>query len=252
MRIIWLFTLLTIAPLPSLAEPLFPNSVVSNDLDFIRLEDPEPESKLTYIERRRAEMPDKRNDSLFADAAFIFQIEYQDATAVPVWLHPDFETEEAARAWAQKVISPLGKLPLALRARLSHVVIHRGNETAFAEEQGRFFVLYSEHMNLRISANDLEETVFHETIHATLEADHATAPAWIEAQKSDGDFITRYAAEHPLQEDLPESALFAWALTQHPGRLGEQIEDRVRETIPHRLRYLQDLFDSFDSADADR
>jgi len=136
----------------------------------------------------------------------------------------------------------VGKLPTFMRASLDHVVIHRGDETAFGESEGRFFVLYSANIKTRIRNHDLEETVFHESVHATLDSKYARSKQWLAAQKADGDFITKYAKRLPKKEDLAESALFAWAMIMHPGRLPTNIEARAREIMPNRLAFLQTLF----------
>lgn len=47
---------------PASADPIFPNSVVSNDIDFIREDDPEAGFCLNFVGTSRAEMPDKRTD----------------------------------------------------------------------------------------------------------------------------------------------------------------------------------------------
>ncbi|SLN29088.1 hypothetical protein TRL7639_01161 [Falsiruegeria litorea R37] len=54
---------------PVLAEPLYPNSVVSNDLEFITTSDENAFGCLIFQDRVRAEMPDKRRD----ERAFLFQ-----------------------------------------------------------------------------------------------------------------------------------------------------------------------------------
>ena len=64
-----------------------------------------------------------------------------------------------------------------MRRMLDHVVIHRGNATAFAEYLGHFFVLYSANIKVRIRNHDLEETVFHEAVHATLDYKYTRSAA---------------------------------------------------------------------------
>lgn len=228
------------------AEPLFENSVVSNDLEFIRSDDPSVAFEVIDAGRARKEMPDKRSDTLFANGAYVSQIKFADKVMVEVWSSPDFADRNSSNRYTALLAEALGKIPAAIRRKLSHVVIHAGDETAFAEEAGRFFVIYSENMDQRISTHDLEETVFHETVHATLEKEHAAAPQWIEAQTSDPGFITDYAAKHPQKEDLPESALFAYTLTKFPGRLPDEVAQAVRDIMPHRLKYLRQLFATLD------
>ena len=187
-------------------------------------------------------MPDKRRDELFANGVFSYSAQFEDGTSVEIWVHPDVGSREAARKLALQAADPIGKLPTIMRSRLDHVVIHEGDETAFAEDRGRFFVLYSENMANRLRNHDLEETVFHEAVHATLDHPRLKSAEWKDAQRADGGFVTRYARRNPNKEDMAESALFAWALLIHPGRLPEMIEQRVNSIMPNRLKYFRTIF----------
>jgi len=57
---------------PAMAKPLYPNSVVSNDHEFIATSDDSVFACMTFDGRRTAEMPDKRKDGLMAKNTFIF------------------------------------------------------------------------------------------------------------------------------------------------------------------------------------
>jgi len=226
----------------AIGAPLYPNLVVSNDHEFIATSDDSAFACLTFYGRREAEMPDKRTDRLMVKGAFIFTARYTDGTKVGLWAHAQFKSQTEALKSLEPVAAAVGKLPTFMRASLDHVVIHRGDETAFGESEGRFFVLYSANIKTRICNHDLEETVFHESVHATLDSKYARSKQWLAAQKADGDFITKYAKRLPEKEDLAESALFAWAMIMHPGRLPTNIEARAREIMPNRLAFLQTLF----------
>ena len=243
MRIFFCLILFLVSQAPSVfADPVFPNSVVSNDLEFIRTSDDSVFSCVSYKGTGRKEMPDKRNDKLMTHGAFIYAAHYKDGTSVELWAHPDFGSHSSAEGSVKPVAQALGKLPTIMRSRLDHVVIHKGDETAFGEADGHFFVLYSDNIRTRIRNHDLEETVFHETVHAALDARHLRSRAWRNAQKADDAFVTEYAASQPDKEDMAESALFAWAILIHPGRLPAHIEARVRDIMPNRLAFFEDLF----------
>ncbi len=224
------------------ADPLFENSVVSNDLEFIRTDDPSAFESAIFLGRKKKEMPDKRGDELFDSKAYAFKVSFKDKVTTEIWAHQSFGSENELRELISLVGNALGKLPRLMRSKLSHVVLHKGDEVAFGEEEGHFFVLYSENIRQRLKTHDLEETIFHEAAHATLEKDHAKNKNWLEAQKKDGDFITKYAKRLPLKEDVPESALFAYTILKHPGRLPAKVEALVRKIMPHRLAYFKVLF----------
>ena len=222
--------------------PLYPNSVVSNDLEFIQTSDQSVFTCLSYEGTRKAEMPDKRSDTLFANGTFIYTARYKDGTSVELWAHPDFGSQSTAMTSVEPVAKAVGKLPTLMRSKLDHVVVHEGDETAFAEDKGHFFVLYSDNILMRIRNHDLEETIFHESVHATLDSKYARSRKWRRAQKADGDHITDYAAREPDKEDMAESALFAWAMLIHPGRLPADVEAQAREIMPNRLAFFEELF----------
>lgn len=227
--------------LPVFAAPMFSNSVVSNDLEFITQDDESAYSCLGYTGEIRAEMPDKRNDELFADGVFSYISKFSDGTRVSLWVHPDIGTNDAAEPIATVIAKAIGKLPTIMRRKLDHVVILVGDETAFAEDLGHFFVLYTENIETRIENHDLEETVFHESVHATLDSKYGQSAEWQSAQKADGAFVTKYAANNPQKEDMAESALFAWATLRHPKRLPIDIEKYVTKTMPNRLEFFEGI-----------
>lgn len=231
------------AAMPAAAgAPLFPNSVVSNDLDFIHETDPGVGYCLRFKGTGRAEMPDKRKDGLFADDVRLFTARYADDAEVGFWVHPDVGDRADAEALIAPVAEAVGRLPGEMRGLLNRVVIHEGDATAFSEDVGRFFVMYSDNIRSRIETRDISETVFHESVHATIDVPHAASAGWIAAQEADGAFITEYAARLPQGEDMAESALFAWAMLKHPGRLPAEIEAQVSALIPNRIAFFETLF----------
>ena len=224
------------------AKPLFKNSIVSTEFDFITSDDPNAFESLRFLGQGTREMPDKRNNKLMEKDTFIFEARFRHDNKVKIWAHSAFGSMEVAERYALMLSGPLGKLPELMRKKLSHVVIHKGDMTAFAESAGHFFVLYSENMATRVRSHDLEETVFHESVHATLSLKHSESKAWLSAQKADDSFITEYAASNPTQEDLPESALFAYTMLKYPGRLPSEVEKWVHEHMPNRLAFFRSVF----------
>lgn len=221
-------------------EPLFRNSIVSTEFDFILDRDPNVLESIQFVEFSQQEMPDRRNNNLFAKA-YVFNATYSSNTSVQIWAHEGFGSQQAAEVYVSLLANAIGQQPHFNRVDLDHVVLHTGDAGAYAEEQGKFFVIYSENMDARIRNHDLQETVFHESVHVAFESAHATAPGWLAAQQSDTGFITEYAAKNPTKEDLTESAIFAFVLLNHPGRLPVVVESEVENQIPNRIEYLKQL-----------
>lgn len=225
-------------------KPIFENSVVSNEIDFIKAGDPAVDYCIALTKTTKAEMPDKRGGELMASGVSLFEARFADGTKVGLWTHPDLKSQETAKTYANHVARAVSYLPSKMRKTLSHVVIHQGNETAFGESEGHFFVLYSQNIDMRLRNHDLEETVFHESVHATLDARWANHRSWRAAQAADRAYITNYARAIPNKEDLAESALFAHAELINPGRLPADVSAKVRTIMPNRLAFFEKLFGS--------
>lgn len=222
--------------------PLFVNSIVSTNIDFITASDLDTYDSIQFVGLDNKEMPDSRNNQLFDTNTFIFNVTFTSGLDVEIWAHSSFGNVTAAQSYADKLTSRLGKLPLFMRNQLSHVVLHNGDAGAFAESEANFFVIYSDNMDVRITNNDLEETVFHEAVHATLDATYLDSNEWIQAQLLDDAFITQYARNNPDKEDMAETALFVYTMVKHPGRLSTETESWVQTNIPNRYSFLQSIF----------
>jgi len=223
------------------AEPLFPNSVVSNDLEFIKVSDPSALASLALVGRDRREMPGKATPGLFSDNVFIFEASYSDGAVLEFWAHRRFKSEARALKTVAPVACAVGRLPIKMRQHLDHVVLHTGDHTAHAEDLGRFFMIYEKNVAKRLRTHDLDETVFHESVHATLDVPHAKSRAWRRAQQRDQAVLTAYAAEHPKGEDLAETALFAYTHFKTPGRLPDGVTAAMTQLVPARLKVLEKI-----------
>jgi hypothetical protein len=120
-------------------------------------------------------------------------------------------------------------------------VVHRGGEDATAFSDEGLIVVYSDNATKRIGTHDLEETIFHESVHAAWDKAHQGSEAWRDAQKKDGRFLTDYGRKNPNNEDLAESALFAFALIHHPERIPKKEAEKIRGAIPARIAFVETL-----------
>lgn len=232
----------TIAP-KGVAAPLFKFSITSNTIDFIKSTDPDAFETLTYLGQEKKEMPDSRTEELFDKESYVFNANFANGKKIDVWCHSSFGSKSAAEEYANKLCLRIGKLPAVQRDELNHVIIHTGNAPAFAETAGRFFVLYADNMDQRISENHLEETVFHESVHASLQDIHEQTLEWKTAQLTDGNYVTEYAKSLPSLEDMPESALFCYVVLKHPERLSSDIENWIKDYMPNRLEFFKDIYE---------
>ena len=229
------------APAPAGDDPPYKSSVVGTDFDFILDKDPDTFVRLEDKGSGQAEMPDKSDDSAeLVQQAFLFVAHFSDGTRVNLAIDADFKTQDDARKEALRYTPRLGKLPTALRRGVERVVVHKGGEDVTAFSDIGLIVLYSENATKRIGTHDLEETVFHESVHAAWDEAHEKSAESLEAQKKDGGFVTDYARKNP-SEALAESALFAYTLIHHPDRIPKEEAARIARAIPNRIAFVEKL-----------
>ena len=227
-------------------ETLYPSSVVGTEFDFITEADPSAFERIEYRGFEAFEMPDKRpTGEPLVQEAYMFRAYFTEGTTIDFALDKRFGSREAAEKDVARYMPMAGRLPKLYRRKIRHVVVHRGGEetTAFAEDKGHFFVIYSGNATKRIRTHDLEETFFHESTHASIQADHVNGQAWSRAKSLDKAYITEYARTDD-QEDFAESALFAYTLLYHPERLPAEDREKVQKQIPNRLAFFKKLFAS--------
>jgi len=246
-RIAWCAALPFVAALMASADhrdekELYPSSVVGTDFDFIQEKDPDTFVALEYEGEGKPEMPDKRDHSApLHKPAHLFDSTYSDGTSVALMISAEFKTEAEAREEALRYTPRLGKLPTALRQGVRRVVVHKGGPETTAFSDVGLIVIYSENATKRISTHDLEETIFHESVHAAWDKAHAASPEWRDAQTKDGRFVTTYALENPDGEDLAESALFAYTLLHHSERIPKAEAKKIRRAISARIDFVAKL-----------
>lgn len=231
----------TIFPGASAAQPIYPNSVASNDLDFILTNDPSACWTLSEGEGGRTEMYDPRRGTLFVEGALHFDVTFPDQQ-IRINVHPHVGDPQQR---AMEAAASVSRLPTKMRNALRYLNILDGDGTASAEDMGRFITLYDGLMERRLAEHDLDETVFHESAHVALDPLLTSDPDWKSNQRADNDFITQYAADNPDKEDIAESALFAWTMLYHPGRLRADVEVAVQDIMPNRLEYLSNILDGY-------
>ncbi|MCC6427569.1 MAG: hypothetical protein IT435_12195 [Phycisphaerales bacterium] len=115
--------------------------------------------------------------------AFVFDPHFRDQTRVVIVIDVAFGTPEAARTETMRYMHPLGKLPTPLRKGIDNsLVVHMGGENTTAFSDHGLIIVYSDNATKRIGTHDLEETIFHESVHASWDGEHARSPEWAAAR----------------------------------------------------------------------
>ena len=225
--------------------PLVIDGTLYVDADIVTSSDPTTFRNASYAGRGDRVMFDRRQNAFVTYNAFLFDATFTDGFSVEIQVNPEFQTREAAQQEADKYGGLIGQLPRALRQpEFQTVWIHRGIEP-FGGGNNNVLIHTGEADRLE-AQGFLEEVFIHEATHTTLDARHASSSGWIQAQGNDMNFISTYARDHPMREDLAESFPMWMALRYREDRISSRLAATIRIRMPHRLAYLDDQ--SFDMA----
>jgi len=219
------------------ADPPF-GDTAGTVFDIITITDPSAFICMDPMGQATRQIWDKRVDGEPLVQAHLFMARYADGAVIEIGVNPEFDAS-AALALAERFAGPLGQLPTSLRAGIARFSIHGGNE-GFHAGTGQI-VVYTEMADQRASYDHLEESLFHEAVHASWDEAHRLSPGWQAAQTADGGFLTGYGAASPDREDLAETALFAFAILHHPDRFPPVDTADTQRAVPHRIAYIADL-----------
>ena len=174
-------------------------------------------------------------------ALYLFDAKFSDDTTIEVRIDPAIETAEAQSEIAEKYLKMVGQLPGFLRRGIKTFSIFVTDDTlvpdrpAFA--MGSHVVLYSHTFEQGSRESYVEELIFHEAVHATLDDFHKNNSQWLAAQQNDGQFISPYAKEVPL-EDFAESYSMYYVSRITDPQLPRSIVTTILSTIPNRIQYF--------------
>lgn len=206
------------------------------DPNVITAEDPSSFTGLAFLGTGLRTMYDRRIGWVQLEA-FLFEASFSDAAPVEVQVNPEFASIQAAEDAALAYLPAIGQLPRVLRASLETVWLHKGDE-AFGGGNNNLLIHTGTVAQGYIADGILEETLVHEAAHTSLDALHAGADAWRIAQAQDRRFISDYARDHPMREDVAESVL-PWLMVRLAGHVPDPAQAAAIEaSIPARLAYF--------------
>lgn len=230
-----LFSLITsftvIAQLPPYSGTIFLDPDIITEADqttYIGLEDA-GQAMRTMFDRRGG-------GAWITVNAFLFKASFDDSLSTEIQVNPEFGTSAAAKIEAEKYAPVIGRLPTALRKDAETVWIHKGIEPFGGGNKN--LLIHIGQADLYQADGILEETLVHEAAHTSLDDPHATAAGWIAAQNADPTFISTYAQDFPVREDIAESFLLYLAVRHRLDRIEESLKNTILQTIPNRIAYF--------------
>jgi hypothetical protein len=228
---------------PVIRQPPFGGTIFI-DADIITPTDPTAFQNLSDAGRGSRVMFDRRVNGWVTLDAFLFDATYDDGLTIEVQVNPEFGTTEAALVEAAKYAEVIGRLPTTLRKDVRTVWIHPGRWPFGGGNNN--LLIHTGQADLYVADGILEETFVHEAAHTSLDADHALAAGWLAAQKADSVFISNYARDFPLREDIAESFLPYFAVRYRPDRISPNLAAVISRTIPNRIAYFDSqAFDAY-------
>ena len=200
--------------------------------------DPSSLMNVTYAGRGMREFWNRRAERWVTIEAYVFDVRYGWG-AVEFQVNPEFGSADAARDEVDTYAPALGRLPAFLMTNAREVEIS-AVDAAFQGNEAGIFHIYTGDGEELIRNGFLEEVLFHEAGHASLDRHHKNSAGWRQAQDTDGVFISEYARDHPDREDVAESILPHFAVRHRPERLNNADRSAILTAIPNRLRYFDE------------
>jgi tetratricopeptide (TPR) repeat protein len=222
-------------PFVHTADPGFDWLTPSLPSDFKGLQTDVSESKWTGSDTHP-----KTRDRLI-QTLYLFDATFYDGSIIEVRIDPAIEDTGARSELAEKYMKMVGQLPGFLRSGIKTFSIYKAGDPKQSDS-----VVASEmdgHINFHSDLAErkplrLEEYIFHEAVHATLDDFHKNYSQWLAAQQNDGQFISPYAKEFSETEDVAESYSMYYVSRISDPQLHGSIVNTILSTIPNRIKYF--------------
>jgi PKD repeat protein len=209
------------------------------DPDIISSNDPVATPNTTYSGKGSVTMFDRRVNNWVNVNAYLFNVVWSDSITSRAQVNPEFGSVATATVEAQKYASLIGQLPACLRQDVNEIWIHKGIQPFGGGNNS--ILIHTGQSTLYEQDGILEETLFHEATHTSLDAAHGSATSWKNAQTADNNFISTYAHDNPTREDIAESFLTWLAVRVRQNRISETNYNTITQTIPNRLNYFDGI-----------
>ena len=204
--------------------------------DIITAEDWSAFHSMTYAGIENRQVYDRRSNAWLFQKMHLFDASFSDGLTSEIQINPEFGGQSAAVIEADKYARAVGRLPTSMRRDVDSVTVHPGRELFGGGN--RNILIHTDQADLY--GKYLEEILFHEAAHTSFDADHASSPGWLSAQRQDPTFISTYARDHPTREDIAES-LLPWFSLRYTDVLPFSKISAVNSSIPNRLAYFDSL-----------
>ena len=181
---------------------------------------------------------DRRKDKFSPCEVWLYRAVYKGGRVIEVQVNQEFNAAKA-RKQAERFASIIGQLPHCLRRDIDALWIHDGNKPMGGGN--RSVTIHVAQADELEAKGRLEEVFLHEAAHTSLDGDHAKSVGWQAAQAKDKKFISNYARDFTVREDVAESFPAWFETRQRRSRMPSAVIKTIEKTIPARLAYFDSL-----------
>jgi hypothetical protein len=208
------------------------------DPDIITSSDPTSFLALTSMGQGTRTLYDRRVSNWVTLNVWLFDAQFGASKHVEVQVNPEF-TQAQAQVHATRFATVVGRLPAFAFRDLDMLWIHAGE---FPWGGGnRSILIHTDQAPIYEAGGWTEEALLHESGHTSLDATHAAAARWLEAQAADGVAISTYARDNPTREDVAETLNLWFATRFRSARLSAVDLQKINASVPSRLSYFDCL-----------
>ena len=206
------------------------------DPDIITPSDPSLFTSTTYIGMGVRNVYDRRYGRFMDVNMHLVTAYLSDGTTIEMQINPELGGASQAIAYANEYGYSVGQLPGFLRRDVDTVTVHNGTQPFGGGN--RNILIHIGQTAVYNQTGILEETLFHEAGHTSIDSYYTYDPAWNAAQSADGGYISTYGRDNPYREDLAESVL-PWAAVRYKAdRIGSTDYNNIVTTIPNRMAFF--------------
>jgi|GEM_PF-2054321 len=175
------------------------------------------------------------------DEVWVFKLLFNDSLTTEVHVEASVGSQADARKEVDKIAYAVGQLPLSNRRELAKVHIYAGEGRAHAKSAEGAFFLYADSNNDRIRQGNLEELLLHESTHVAIDPYVRNTQGWRDAQQKDGEFISTYARDNHVTEDIAETFGLYLTYRYKKNRLTPQETQNIERAMSARIAYFDSL-----------
>ena len=214
------------------------SSTVFPEPNILTSDSPSTYRNATFTGLQQRSTYDMRSASFADNDAYVYNIAFTDGYSMEAVVNAEFGSEVEASEIAQRFGQYTGQLPGVLRDHVEQLWIHEGRYLWGSVDDA--LIIHTDMEPSYAAAGILEETLLHESVHISLDEDYEFTPEWRAAQELDDNFISTYAKNHSLKEDLAETFTMWMAWRYLAERITADNFQKIEDAIPNRLEYLNE------------